>query len=270
MTRRTQPAPTPAHTGRRRGHTSTSATPVGIASRLIIYGIIITTSGATVRTNIVIVLTTANTNTTTTAGRRCRRFRRFVTCEEPQDRFLLLVRLGGTGTTTPTNGRRTVHQGAVPEADAAAAAPEPMLAAVEIVHGRRRRARGRSRGHGRSETGARTADDRRRRRWWMVVMVVVVLMLVLDGYVPDRFVGRGLDVRARDLRLLTGRPYLQVPVRPPFPIRQGHVVRTPADSAGAAQVAVVVEVAGATVEATSAAAAAAIVATGGGLEVAVA
>lgn len=267
MTRRTQPAPTPAHTGRRRGHTSTSAITVGIASRLIIYSIIITTSGATVRSNIVIVLTTTNTNTTTTAGRRCRRFRRFVTCEEPQDWFLLLVRLGGTGTTTlaPTNGRRTVHQGAVPEADATAAAPEPMLA-VEIVHGRRRRPRGGPRGHGRSETSADTADDRRRRRWWMVVMVVV-LVLVLDGYVPDRFIGRGLDVRARDLRLLTGRPYLQIPVRPPFPIRQGHVVRTPADGAGAAQVAVVVEGAGATVEAT---AAAAIVATGGGLEIAVA
>lgn len=103
------------------------------------------------------------------------------------------------------------------------------------------------------------------------MVVVLVLMLVLDGYVPDRFVGRGLDVRARDLRLLTGRPYLQVPVRPPFPIRQGHVVRTPADGAGAAQVAVVVEVAGATVEATATAATvAAIVATGGGLEVAVA
>lgn len=98
-------------------------------------------------------------------------------------------------------------------------------------------------------------------------MMVVVLVLVLDGYVPDRFIGRGLDVRARDLRLLTGRPYLQIPVRPPFPIRQGHVVRTPADGAGAAQVAVVVEGAGATVEAT---AAAAIVATGGGLEIAVA
>lgn len=97
----------------------------------------------------------------------------------------------------------------------------------------------------------------------------MVVVLVLDGYVPDRFVGRGLDVRAGDLRLLAGRPYLQVPVRPPFPIRQGHVVRTPADGAGAAQVAVVVKGAGATVEA-AAAAAAAVVATGGGLEVAVA
>lgn len=90
MTRRT---PTPAHTGRRRrGHTSTSAVPVGIASRLIIYSIIVTTSGVTtVRSNIVIVMTTTYTNTTTAAGRR-HRLRRFVTCQEPgQDRLLLLV-----------------------------------------------------------------------------------------------------------------------------------------------------------------------------------
>lgn len=100
----------------------------------------------------------------------------------------------------------------------------------------------------------------------MMVMVGVLLLLVLDGHVPDRLVGRGLDVRAGDLRLLAGRPYLQIPVRPPFPIRQGHVVRTPADCAGAAQVAVVVEGAGATVKA----AATATVATGGGLKVAVA
>lgn len=100
----------------------------------------------------------------------------------------------------------------------------------------------------------------------MMVMVGVLLLLVLDGHVPDRLVGRGLDVRAGDLRLLAGRPYLQIPIRPPFPIRQGHVVRTPADCAGAAQVAVVVEGAGATVKAT----ATATVAAGGGLKVAVA
>lgn len=101
-----------------------------------------------------------------------------------------------------------------------------------------------------------------------MLVVVVVMVVVLDGYVPDRFVWRGLDVRTGDLRLLAGRPYLQVPVRAPFPIRQGHVMRTPADGAGATQVAVVVDGAGATVE--TATAAAAIVATGGGLEVAVA
>lgn len=82
---------------------------------------------------------------------------------------------------------------------------------------------------------------------------MVVVLLVLDGHVADRLVGRGLDVRAGDFRLLAGRPYLQVPVRSPFPIRQGHVVRTPADGAGAAQVvAVVVDRA---VEATAGAAA---------------
>lgn len=80
--------------------------------------------------------------------------------------------------------------------------------------------------------------------------MVLVVVVVVDGHVADRLVGRGLDVRAGDLRLLARRPYLQVPVRPSFPIRQGHVVRTPADGAGAAQVAVVVDRASA-VEATA-------------------
>lgn len=245
----TRPAPTP---------TSGGHATVRIASRLIIYGIIVTTSGATptstARSNIVIVMTTTiYTNATTaTAGRRRRRrlggFRS--TGQEPQDRFLLLVRRGRRrrGRLGGTAGH-AVGQGPVAEADAAAAAAEPVLVAAEIVHGR-----GRRRGGGR-------ADAAGGRRWRMLV-------LVLDGHVPDRLVGRGLDVRARDLRLLAGRPYLQVPVRPPFPIRQGHVVRTPADAAGAAQQAAVVvhrtAAAAAAVEAAAASAAAR------GLEIAVA
>lgn len=100
------------------------------------------------------------------------------------------------------------------------------------------------------------------------MVLVVVVVVVLDGHVADRLVGRGLDVCSGDLRLLAGGPYLQVPVRPPFPIRQGHVVRTPADGAGAAQVAVVVVDGAAAVEVTAAAATAG--ACAGRLEVAVA
>lgn len=252
----TRPAPTPASDGR---------AAVRIASRLIIYGIIVTTGGAapasTVRSNIVIVMTTTiYTNATSAAAgrrrrRRGRRLGRFGTAgQEPQDRFLLLVRRGRRrrrGRLGGTAGH-AVGQGPVAEADAAAAAAEPVLVAVaataEIVHGR-----GRRRGGGR-------ADAAGGRRWRMLVLV-----LVLDGHVADRLVGRGLDVRAGDLRLLAGRPYLQVSVRPPFPVRQGHVVRTPADAAGAAQAAVVVHrtAAAAAVEAAAGAAAR-------GLEIAVA
>lgn len=99
----------------------------------------------------------------------------------------------------------------------------------------------------------------------MVVLLLVRRLLVLDGHVADRFVRRGLDVRAGNLRLLTGRPYLQIPVRTPFPIGQCHVVRTPA-RASAAQVAIVVDRAATTVEA----AATLVMTATGGLEVAVA